>query len=220
MSKWIVATLIVIALIAVLGWMNWRNSPMREMEKSSAAVDNAKSWHYHSVRTFAGQPPNTFDKDTFCPTFQRTIQSGTAQNGAPIVFDTIIYFGHSYSQVAGQWASSGNRQGSVPIFECPHGPIGSDENSLPYDAILKDGKVRRGGVRNVEGDSCRDYEIVVATPHDPQEKEFQFSMCINEQDHLPRETRRTAPGADQEGVTTLTQWNAVTEPQLPAGFQK
>jgi len=72
----------------------------------------------------------------------------------------------------------------------------------------------------VEGDSRCDYEIAVATPHDPQEKELHFSMCINEQDHLPREARRTAPGAQQEGVSTFTQWNAMTEPQLPAGFPR
>jgi hypothetical protein len=45
-------------------------------------------------------------------------------------------------------------------------------------------------------------------------------MCINEQDHLPRETRRTVPGSEQEGVSTFTQWNAMTEPQLPAGFPR
>src|SRR5260370_30488229 len=226
MLKWIVAAIAVILLIAGVAWMNWRNSPMREIERSSAAVENAKSWHYHTVRTYTGQPSNTFDKDTFCPSFQHTIQSGTDHSGAPIVFDTIIYFGRSYSRVAGQWASSTGRQadinaqGSIPIFECPHGSIGSDENSLPYDAILKDGTVQRGGTREVEGDSCRDYEMGVATPHDPQEKEFHFSMCINEQDHLPRETRRTVPGSEQEGVSTFTQWNAMTEPQMPAGFPR
>jgi hypothetical protein len=226
MAKWIVAAVVVILLMVGAAWMNWRNSPMREIEKSGAAVESAKSWHYHTVRTYAGLPPSTFDKDTFCPSFQRTVQSGTDRNGAPVVIDTIIYFARSYSHTGDQWVTSGGRQadinaqGSLPIFECPHGPIGSDENSLPYDAILKDGTVRRGGVRDVEGDSCRDYEIAVPTPHDAQEKEFQFSMCINEQDHLPRETRRTPPGAQQEGVSTYTQWNAMNEPQLPAGFPR
>jgi hypothetical protein len=226
MLKWFSAGLVVILLIAGLAWMNWRNSPMREMERSSAVVESAKSWHYHSMRTPPGLPPDTFDKDTFCPTFQRTIQSGTDRNGAPVVFDTIIYFGRSYSHVGDQWtASTGrqadiNAQGSLPIFECPNRALGSDENSLPYESILKDGTVQRGGVREVEGDSCRDYEVAVATPHDPQEKEFKFSICISEQDHLPRQTRRTAPGSDQESVSTYTQWNAVTEPQLPAGFPR
>ncbi|MFY9804915.1 MAG: hypothetical protein WA211_09750 [Candidatus Acidiferrales bacterium] len=218
MAKWIVAALVVILLIVGMAWMNWRNSPMREIEKSGAAVESAKSWHYHTVRTPPGLPPDTIEKDTFCPSFQRTVQSGTDRNGAPIVFDTINYFGHSYSQTGGQWTTSG--PGSVPIFECPHLAIGSDENSLPYDAILKDGVVRRGGVRDVEGNSCRDYEIAVATPHDTQEKEFHFSMCINEQDDLPRETRCTPPGAQQEGVSTYTQWNAMSEPQLPPGFPR
>src|SRR5260370_17004825 len=164
MLKWIVGAIAVILLIAGVEWMNWRNWAMRGIERSSGGVENAKSWDYHTVRKYTGQPSNTFDKDTFCPSFQRTIQSGTDHSGAPIVFDTIIYFGRSYSRVAGQWASSTGRQadinaqGSIPIFECPHGSIGSDENSLPYDAILKDGTVHRGGNREVEGEFGRHYE--------------------------------------------------------------
>ena len=116
MLKWIVAAIAVILLIAGVAWMNWRNSPMREIERSSAAVENAKSWHYHTVRTYTGLPSNTFDKDTFCPSFQHTIQSGTDHSGAPIVFDTIIYFGRSYSRVPGQWASKHRPPGRP---QCP-----------------------------------------------------------------------------------------------------
>jgi hypothetical protein len=222
MGKWIAVAGLVIVLATGLGWWNWRTSPMREMERSQKAAGDAKSWHYHNLHYFPASAPETFDIDTFCPAFQHTIRTGaTDQNGNPRVIDSIIYFGRSYGRVDGQWVlSPGNAQGSLPIFECDRGSLGSDDNSLPYDAILADGSVRRGGVRSVGGETCRDYEIAVATSHDPAEKEFRFSMCINELDHLPRETRRTPPGASEERASDYSQWNAFSEPQLPADFPR
>lgn len=229
MIKWIAVALAIALLVAGVGWWNWSQSPMREMERSRAAVDRATNWHYHSVRfnpLVHSAPPQTLDKDTFCPSFQHVTQSTFDASGAPSVRETIIFFGRSYGLVGGAWVSAQGRQidndaqGSLPIFECLNGPMGSDENSLPYKAIMEDGTIRRGGVREAGGDSCRDFDIAVPTPHDPAEKEFQFSMCVNEQDHLPRETRRTLPGATDEGVSTFTQWNAHSEPPLPPGFSK
>lgn len=229
MFKWIAIALAIVLVIVGLKWWDWRNSPMREIERSSAAVAAATNWHYHTVQLNAADPsipPETIDKDTFCPSFQHEIRSGTDRNGASLVRDSIIYFGRSYNHLGDKWILSQGRQadidaqGSLPIFECLKGAMGTDSNSLPYQGFIDDGQVRRGGIRDVEGEPCRDYEVAVSTPGDPTEKEFRFSMCINEQDHLPRETRRTAPGTKDEGISTFTRWNAVTEPQLPPGFSK
>jgi len=70
---------------------------------------------------------------------------------------------------------------------------------LPLDSFIEDGSVKRGVLRQVNGDSCRDYQVSAPTPHDPAERKFEFTICINELDHLPRETRRTAPFALHEG---------------------
>jgi hypothetical protein len=221
--KWIILAAGAILLAAGLGWAAWRNAPMREIERSRVAVAATNTWHYHRVRLNIGSgiPPDTFDKDTTCPSFQHTIQSGTGYNGAPVTFDSINYFGRVYNRVGDQWVLAGGPQGSIPIFEClKKVSIGNDENSLPYDAIIEDGAVQRGAIGEVEGDSCRNYETSVPTPHDPEEKEFRFTLCINEQDHLPREARRTPPGATQEGVSTYSQWNNLDKPQLPPDFHE
>lgn len=200
---------------------------MREIERSSKAVAHARSWHYRMVRRNPADPNGSlesFDKDTYCPSFQRTIQSGARSNGQPVVFDYMIYNGISYSHVGNEWQTREGRpadrdaRGTTPIFECIKVIIGGDENSLPFDTIQADGKVKRGGERTVDDDTCRDYDISVPTPGDPVEKEFQFTMCINERDHLPRETRRTGTGASGEVFSTYTQWNAESEPPLPVDF--
>ena len=62
--------------------------------------------------------------------------------------------------------------------------------------------------------------VTLPTPHDEAEKDFRFSICIDERDHLPEQTRRTPPGSNQERVSTYTHWDVGSEPQLPAGFPR
>jgi HAMP domain-containing protein len=223
MKKWLsVVAGLVVAVVIVGRWM-WLNSPMREIERSRDAVAAAKSWHDHTVRYIPGQPPETYEIDTLCPLFQHMIDSTTRiYDGSPLVRDSITYSGHTYVLQGGMYVIPGGTQYQInanaartmPIIECDVGPIGADQNSLPYKAMLE-GTVKRGEDREVEGDSCTDYDVTVPTPHDPQEKEFHFTICIDETDHFPRQIRRMIPGYDHEGVTTYTQWNVMKEPQLP-----
>ena len=223
MKKWLGIGAALIVGVIVLGRMMWLNSPMREIERSRDAVAASKSWHYHTVRYIPGLPLETFDIDVLCPGFQHFIDSTTRmQDGAPLVIDTITYAGHAYRLTGGRYVIPGDTQYQInanaarvsAIIECDVGPIGADQNSLPYKAMLE-GTVKRGQDREVENDSCTDYNVTVPTPHDPQEKDFHFTICINENDHLPRQTRRTLPGYTHEGVSTYTQWNVMREPQLP-----
>jgi hypothetical protein len=214
-----------ILLVAVgTGWILRRNSPMREIERSRDAVAATTSWHYHSVRFVPGRPPETIDMDILCPSFQHRISSIVNEKGATEARETIQYFGNGYNHVGDRWLAAQKRPGQEDpgIFECRTdvGPLGGDEYSLPYAGIIEDGSVKRGELKDVAGESCREYDVSVPTPHDPTEKDFRFRMCINEQDHLPRETRRVLPVSSYEGGSTYRQWNAVKEPQLPAEISK
>src|SRR5260370_1023964 len=98
-----------------------------------------------------------------------------------------------------------------------HGSLlDGDGNSLPYAAILDEGTIRRRELRQSGNQTCRDYEVVIPVPTNILEREYLFFLCINETDHLPRETRRTPRGSDHEDVNTYTEWNDRTEPLLPA----
>jgi hypothetical protein len=215
-------------LVAVgTGWMIRRNSPMREIERSRDAVAAIKSWHYHTVRYIPGLAPETIDMDILCPSFQHRTASYVDEKGATQVREAIYYFGSYYGLVGDRWLvpTQTAAQASNPdpgIFECRGdvGPLGADENSLPLSGIIEDGSVKRGELKEVDGESCREYDISVPTPHDPKEKDFLFTMCISEQDHLPRETRRTSPDSSHEGVSLYRQWNAMKEPQLPPEISK
>jgi len=224
MKKFLAIAAGLIVLAIVVGRMRYLNSPMREIERSKAAVATAKSWHFHRVRHFPGLPSDTYDVDTLCPAFQHTIASS---EGSPLVHEWIGYAGRTYVYNEGRWTTSGgtqaqtdaNASATVSVIECRTGPIGADGTSSPYEGILE-GAVQPGAEREVEGESCRDYDVTVPTPHDPVNKEYQFTICINETDHLPRQTRHTNPSYPEADVSTYTKWNVMQEPQLPPEIPK
>jgi hypothetical protein len=227
MPKLVIVVAVILLVAVGAGWMLQRNSPMREMERSRDAVAAITSWHYHSVRYVPSLPPETIDMDILCPSFQHRISSYVDEKGATQVRETIYYFSSYYNLVGDRWLAAtktaAQASGTDPgIFECRSdvGPLGGDEYSLPFAGIIEDGSVKRGELKDVGGESCREYHVSVPTPHDPKEKDFLFTMCISEQDHLPRETRRTPPDSAREGVSLYRQWNAMKEPQLPAEISK
>jgi hypothetical protein len=222
MAKKLGIAAIMLVFVVILGYFKWKNSPFREIERSRDAAAGAKSWHYHTVHHWPGYPSETYDADILCPVFEHVTTSRTGEDGTETSREYINYLGNVYNHIGDRWLGgaqadmNANIPGRAPIFECLKKlTIGVDETALPYEAILKDGSVRRGGMREVEGEPCRDYGVSVPTPNDPSEKEFQFTLCINEADHLPLETRRTPPGESQERISTYTRWNVLKEPDLP-----
>ena len=224
MPKLVIVVAVILLIAVGAGWMLRRNSPMREIERSRDAMAAITSWHYHSVRLVPGRAPETIDMDTLCPSFRHRTSSIVDENGATQVRETIQYFGTGYNHLGDRWLAAQRRPGQedAGIFECRTdvGPLGGDDYSLPYAGVIGDGSAKRGELKDVDGESCREYDITVPTPHDPKEKDFRFSMCISEGDHLPRETRRTLPDVGQEGVSLYRQWNVMKEPRLPAEISK
>jgi len=213
-AKTIIGIAAVALLGAVMGWMMYRNSPKRELERTRDALAAVKSWHYHTVRYIPGLPPETREAEIACPAYWHSIVSSGEPGEVPQVRESYGYFGNVYTRVGDHWVT-GKSTADTP--ECHLGPL-ADENSLPLPGVIEEGAVKKGELKDVDGESCREFSVSVPTPHDPKEKEFQFTICINEQDHLPRETRRTAPDRTQEGVSRYNKWNGVSEelpPEIP-----
>ena len=217
LGKSILIAGVVVIVAFTAARISYRMSPKRDLERTRDALLQIHSWHFHTVRYIQGQPPETIDRDTLCPSFDHRVSTFVDSRGETQVRESIHSFTTYYNHVGDQWLTAPTRSGySDPgILECQHGPLSGDENSLPLDSVIDDGSVKRGGLRRVNGESCRDYEVSVATPHDPAERIFNFTMCINELDHLPRETRRMETYPDHEGVSDFSQWNVLNEPNLP-----
>lgn len=218
MRKWLsIAVGAALVALAARSYLQWRNSPAREIERCGAALAHARSWHFHTVQQFLNNPPETRDVYTVCPLFEHTIKQGSSLNGTPVRVEFIKFQGAAYvSQNSGPWART---KGDADIRDCSRGPVADgDGNTLPFDAILGEAAISRGELHQSGDASCRDYEFLVPVPTNLLHKQHRFDICINEQDHLPRETRHKQQYFEQEDVYSYTEWNAATEPQLPPGF--
>jgi hypothetical protein len=211
-SKTIIALAAILLVILSASWIIHRNSSMREIERSQNALAAVKSWHYHTVRYIPGLPPETQDVDFACPAFQHSIIATGEPEQVLQVRETYHNYTDNYNRVGDHWLIAKN---TADIFECSTGPIGMDQSALPLFAVIEDGSVKAGELKDLNGGSCREYHVTVPTPHDPKNKEFQFTICINPLDHLPRETRSTPPGWTQEEVSLYSNWNAIST-ELPA----
>jgi|SRR5580692_5718339 hypothetical protein len=216
MPKWIIVLAALLATIGGFLFVKWRISPKHEIERSGAA----KSWHMHTIRINASIPPETVDVDVVCPSFQHRIAQQTRSDGTLASYEYISLNRKVYNRVSDQWVLSNTP--APDIWDCDrHGSLlDGDGISLPYSAILDSGTIRRGEVRVDGEESCRDYEIVVPTPTNILEREYDFFLCINERDYLPRQTRRTVCGSDHEDVILYSRWNEMNEPALPADFPR
>jgi len=174
----------------------------------------------HTVRIFGTIPPETVDVDVVCPSFQHRIAQGARTDGTLASYEYIALNGHIYNRVADQWILS--KTPAPDMWNCDHHGtlLDGDGNSLPYAAILDEATIRRGELRESGDESCRDYEIAVPTPTNILEREYRFFLCINDRDHLPRQTRRTVRGSDHEDVILYSHWNQNNEPALPADFPR
>jgi len=214
--KWMMIVTVSVVAIGGAYLVEWVRAPKREIERSRAALLRAKSWHLHTVRVFLNIPPETVDMDVVCPGFEHRIARSALDDGTPVVGEYIKFRGQVYNRVEDQWTLS--KTPADTMWDCDqHGSLlDGDGNSLPYAAILDEGTIRRRELRQSGNETCRDYEVVIPVPTNILEREYRFFLCINETDHLPRETRRTPRGSDHEDVITYTEWNGRTEPLLPS----
>jgi hypothetical protein len=207
-----------LALLAGVAFFLVRNTPSRELLRMQDALLTQKTWHLHAVRNYNGIPPQTDDIDFFCPNFAHQVNQYTDYAGAPAVRESIRYNGASYNLINGRWTKGGAQ---AEIYECRHTPLADGDGiSLPFAAFLGSSSVRRGIVRTVKDGTCRDYEITTPLPYDMLHKEYRFTMCINERDHLPRQTRRDPSISGHEDVVEYSEWGALPEPLLPLGVPR
>jgi len=167
MSKAIIAIAATLLLCVGASLAVHRNSPMREIERCRDALINIKSWHYHTFRLIPSSTPETQDIDFLCPAFEHGVFSTVNDRGVTEVREQIRNFSTYYNHVGDHWLSG---EQNAPIFECGVGPLGTDEYSLPLVGIIEEGSAKRGRLLTVDGDSCREYELSVDTPHDPKKR--------------------------------------------------
>ena len=201
----------VIGLIMVLGGAIWlypsnqqvSQKAMEEFTLAQRAVFAAKSWHSHIYNLKDGSVASDLASDVVCPLDKRDVSDTTG-------YERVTLDGVGYSKDAsGQWQHTIYDPFHVnKLTDCTQGPLfimndplSSIDRMRAYHVLVK-----KGELKTVDGESCRQWVI-------PREGIYPYVIvCINPEDHLPREVLQYSPDRTPvlTGRLTLTRWNQVT----------
>jgi len=188
----------------------------RELERTRLALTQAKSWHVHYVEA-TDYDTKTIDEYIICPSFRRQTIHTVSKSGSAFDYEAFTNADKTYFRYLGrnnQWQL--NTQYSAGQFKgCGQGPLIEYGAGLPLDDFIQKASIKRGIIRS-EGDVvCRDYEMSYPTPGQIHPT-FDQTLCIDEQDHLPRQVRHPLSGKKEDSVTVYSEWNQASEPELPS----
>ena len=219
MPNWLKITAVTIVLVlAVPLWLakHKRDMIRQDLEQSREALDKVNSFHFHydGPNYLAGQPPLTKDVWVLCPDYRYEM---TRVQGAQEQED--IYFqGAYYVKTPEKWVSVPRPK--VATVEGCHTLTGTYGLGVPagFDMMLSRSTIQVNNQgRSVAGDMCYDYTVTMPTS-DVAKRPIVQTLCLNSDDHLPREARFHGWGADRDSVYVYDQWNKADQPTFPEGF--
>ncbi len=220
MPNWlkISASCLVVAVIGFF-WLSQREKRMikQDVEQTRDALQKVTSYHFHydGPNYLAGGPPLTKDVWVLCPNYRYEV---TRVQGAPEK-EEIRFDGSYYAKTPEKWV------------KVPQGPQagrmqGCDNLTSEYglgipagfDMMLHSSEIHVDNQpRNIGGYTCYEYTATIPTA-DVAKRKIVQKLCLNSDDHLPREVSFRGWGADRASVYTYDQWNKADQPNFPDGF--
>lgn len=214
----------VAGIIIVVGcWILVRQHKEARVEQQVAdiekAITNAKS--FHSKMIAYNQIYRQYIQETwvFCPGDR--LETVATSEGLSV--EKLWYEGHIYSRSKGSignwspWYFSRTEAGdNVP------GCAASSVNN-PFDLKVGFDDMRRAeikidpAVRHINGEACSEYNFKAHSGRDFAYT-FDQTLCINPDDHLPREVRADSVSYGDVKKITFDQWNTLSKPNVPEGF--
>jgi hypothetical protein len=188
-------------------------SPGNDLKETAAALHSVRSWHedYEGPVGPKGDWMRS-SRDMVCPTGMHVIVDEPDADSIPIHREYFYTAKHIYYRSPGGWTGLGG----TPINQClPPLHLDGVGIDLPLEDILSGARVFPRGTRMIGSASCRDY--LVKSPW------RDFIICVNQQDHLPREVVSSL-FKDEQGEfvrperATYSRWNSVSEFDLPDGL--
>ncbi len=181
-------------------------SAVEEFTLTQKAMASAKSWHSHVLsKKQGGDVLLDTTSDVVCPYDVHYVSLVPPYESATV--NGVLY----RRQESGEWQI--DRPSIVSstrpvLVECQLGPF-SEDIFGNLQAFPTWNTASKGEKKTIDGDSCREWTVTAVAETVPR-----FTICINSDDHLPREfrtyDRHPAAGLSPAGnVTTVTRWNQV-----------
>lgn len=211
MFKIIVPRLLMLLVLGALVYFGIRpNAGERQMQRSEAALKQAKSWRMHFWST-GPDLDQEFTEEVMCPDSRHQWQEiKFHSNGNAMDTESFLVPGYKYQKDPGQqWKRfAATRAVYVPCYGEP--PLLKDGQFPSLRQVLARASIKKGEQAWVGSDVCRNWEIKFQSlngmPTD-------YVYCISETDNLPREMRTI----DSSVKMQYTDWNQTIDIQPPPG---
>ena len=221
MRKWLSIAIgcTILALLVFFGLARHERSMIRhDMEQTREALGRVNSFHFHyeGPNFLGNMPPMTQDVWVLCPDYRYEV---TRIQGGDLK-ETIYFEGGYYARTPEKWVKVPGVPSMPTVKGCgtlnaSYGlgvPFDLDEMLDSHTTIAVNNQPR-----TIAGDPCYDYTVTIPTG-DVAKRSLIQNLCLNSDDHLPREVKFHGWGMDRDSVYTYDQWNKIEQPTFPEGF--
>lgn len=211
----VVAVLIGIGVIAAL---LFGNPGKKEFQKQLDALQTVKSWRMDLQISRSGHLLARRTHEAHCPDMEHIQENGLEGVGEYIRLVNSVY----YRKGMGRWTNDINVPQDLfmpfstprPCMSNPGGSVsaadsGDTEWRDELKRAMKDGTFTKGDAETVGGTSCRNWQVSWINK---REQMVAYTMCLGEQDHLPRRIRSAG-----DNLNMYFEWNVpidVTAPDM------
>jgi hypothetical protein len=189
------------------------HDPKDDLEATALALQHATSWHeeYDGPGGMRGDWLHR-SSDRVCPHGLYMVIDEPQAESIPTHREYFHTAKKIYYREPGHWVGIGG----TPVDECASGPnLDAVGIAMPLHDLLSGAHAISGDLRQVGSETCRDYRV--------QTSWREFVICINPDDHLPREVVSSA-FRNEKGEfvnperATYSKWNKLGEFDLPSDF--
>ena len=213
-KKILIAAGVLVFLVA--GFYLSEGEGEKEFKKQMAALDTVKSWKMDLQISRNGHLVARRTDESQCPDMEHITESGIESEGEFVRMADLVY----YRQNGGKWVQDANTPKDLflPILSprpCMSNPGGTTTSPDSGDVewrtelkrAIKKGSFQKGGTDTIGGAKCRDWQVSWINDRNQM---VAYTMCINEQDHLPRRIQMA-----RESVNMYFTWNVPVEVKIP-----
>lgn len=214
MKKIIVVAVVVVVLGAIAFFMPGEGP--REFKKQIEALDTIHSWRMDMEISSNSQLVVHRIHQAQCPDMEEITEFGPEAEVQYVRMANLIY----YRKNRQTWYQDSNvpQDLFLPIVTprpCMSNPGGTttsvDSGAVEWRTELgraiKEGTFKKGELEMVNGSTCREWQVSWTNLRNQL---VAYTMCINEQDHLPRRIQML-----RENVSMYFKWNVPVEVQAP-----
>jgi len=209
---WIIGIIAIIVLIIFA-----TVSPgKKELKKQLVALDTVKSWKMDLQVSSNGRLLVQRTHEAQCPDMEHITEQGLVGSAEFIRMSNLVY----YRKNGQPWVQDANTPQDLfmpfvtprPCMSNPGGTTtspdsGDTEWKTELNRAIKDGTFTMGDMETVRGTPCRNWQV---SWMNARNQLVAYTMCINEQDHLPRRMQML-----RENVNMYFTWNVPVEVTAP-----